>query len=78
MADHRVLLRVLLFRKLLHGKCRHIIPGHFAAKECYNCGQLGHSSRDCPEPRKDFGGLAVAYASKAINWSVSIRRRDGE
>lgn len=23
--------------------------------ECFNCGQMGHTVRDCPEPRKDKG-----------------------
>lgn len=29
--------------------------GGVESMECFNCGGLGHSSRDCPEPRKDKG-----------------------
>ncbi|CAK0844778.1 unnamed protein product [Prorocentrum cordatum] len=30
--------------------------GSTSTMECYNCGAMGHSSRDCPEPRKEKGG----------------------
>jgi len=30
--------------------------GSTSTMECYNCGATGHSSRDCPEPRKEKGG----------------------
>lgn len=30
--------------------------GNTSTMECYNCGATGHSSRDCPEPRKEKGG----------------------
>jgi len=30
--------------------------GGLESMECFNCGGKGHSSRDCPQPRKDKGG----------------------
>ena len=32
-------------------------PGWLAKRECFNCHKLGHSSKFCPEPRREKGNV---------------------